>query len=374
MSEDQTKNGEEVAWKMVSKQVEDAEERNKQLPAGQRVVKIGWLCFQLHLKQKTLFILLLAVSIFSAVGFTTFQEQVFNVKDFHYGGWVTLWTLITYFLCALMERIFTNDTVRKAPMKSFCQLAVITFGGMYFTNWSLKYINYTTRIVFKSSKVLPTMFFGTVLQGKKYVLVEYIAATMLIAGISMFSLGDKEGMPNFNFWGIVLITIGVCCDAVTSNFEEKRFFRRENPCSQAEIMYYSSVVGIAYMSIVLAVTGELMKAIMHSLEHWEVVPLIVTSSSLGYVSVSVILLMIKYFGATNTEIVKSSRKVLQILASFLLFPKPPNYKYVVGGLAVVLGIGMLSHYQINNPTEEYNKASVGEPEKEHKDEQNYEKV
>jgi len=373
MSEEGTKGGDGEKVR-TSRRADEPMERNKDLPAGQKVVKMGWLCFQLHLKQRTLFILLLSVSIFSAVGFTTFQEQVFNVKDFHYGGWVTLWTLVTYYLCALFERIYTNDTVRKAPMNSYYQLAVITFGGMYFTNWSLKYINYTTRIVFKSSKVLPTMFFGTLIQGKKYVLVEYIGATMLIAGISMFSLGDKEGMPNFNLLGIALITIGVCCDAITSNFEEKRFFRRENPCSQAEIMYYSSAVGIAYMAFVLAVTGELMEALNHTLDHWEVVPLIVASSSLGYVSVSVILLMIKYFGATNTEIVKSSRKVLQMLASFLFFPKPPNYKYVVGGIAVVLGIGMLSHYQINNPTEEYNKAPAKETDKEHTDEHVYEKV
>lgn len=33
---------------------------------------------------------------------------------------------------------------------------------MYLTNSALMYLNYTTRIVAKSSKVIPTMFLGTV--------------------------------------------------------------------------------------------------------------------------------------------------------------------------------------------------------------------
>ena len=38
---------------------------------------------------------------------------------------------------------------------------------MYFTNWSLEYLNYPTRIMFKSSKVIPVMLAGAVMQGKK---------------------------------------------------------------------------------------------------------------------------------------------------------------------------------------------------------------
>ena len=47
-------------------------------------------------------------------------------------------------------------------------------------------------------------------------------------------------------------------------------------------------------------------------------------------SVTFVLLLIKFYGATNTEIVKSLRKVLSIVLSFAIYPKPLNGKYLAG--------------------------------------------
>jgi adenosine 3'-phospho 5'-phosphosulfate transporter B3 len=56
---------------------------------------------------------------------------------------------------------------RLRPIRNYAILAVSTSAGMYFTNWSLEYLNYPTRIMFKSSKVIPVMLAGAVMQGKK---------------------------------------------------------------------------------------------------------------------------------------------------------------------------------------------------------------
>lgn len=55
--------------------------------------------------------------------------------------------------------------------------------------------------------------------------------------------------------------------------------------------------------------GELWPAVEHSLRHRETVPCICAFSVAGYVTVCLILLIIKSFGATSAEIVKSMRKV-----------------------------------------------------------------
>ena len=36
-------------------------------------------------------------------------------------------------------------------------VSLLAMGGAYFTNMALNYLNYTTRIVFKSCRVLPVM-------------------------------------------------------------------------------------------------------------------------------------------------------------------------------------------------------------------------
>ena len=43
-----------------------------------------------------------------------------------------------------------------------------------------------------------------------------------------------------------LISLGVVCDAVTSNFEEKVFFRTAEPSTHAEVIFYSSLIGTLY--------------------------------------------------------------------------------------------------------------------------------
>ena len=57
---------------------------------------------------------------------------------------------------------------------------------------------------------------------------------------------------------------------------------------------------------------------------------------MGYSSVSFILSLIKYYGATEAEIIKSLRKVMSIVISFVLFPKALNWKYIAGFVAVLI--------------------------------------
>lgn len=64
--------------------------------------------------------------------------------------------------------------------------------------------------------------------------------------------------------------------------------------------------------IVFLHSGEALPAAQHSWEHKKVVPLVLTFSVLGYLAVEFVLLLVQHFGATNAEIVKSSRRVLQV--------------------------------------------------------------
>jgi adenosine 3'-phospho 5'-phosphosulfate transporter B3 len=143
-------------------------------------------------------------------------------------------------------------------------------------------LNYSTRIVFKSSKVVPTMILGTVLQGRRYDMQEYAAAALLVAGVSLFCLGDVAVAPNFHIAGVGLITLALFADAATSNFEEKRFFRIANPVSQAEVIFYSSALSSIAGFAVLLPTRELGPAWEHSRANSVVVPLLSAAAVCGY--------------------------------------------------------------------------------------------
>jgi hypothetical protein len=62
--------------------------------------------------------------------------------------------------------------------------------------------------------------------------------------------GLRQGLPTFNFLGVALVLAGVVCDAVTCNYEETKFFHAHK-CSQAEVVYYSSLLGLGFSIITL---------------------------------------------------------------------------------------------------------------------------
>lgn len=126
------------------------------------------------------------------------------------------------------------------------------------------------------------MILGTVLQGRRYDMQEYAAAALLVAGVSLFCLGDVAVAPNFHIAGVGLITLALFADAATSNFEEKRFFRIANPVSQAEVIFYSSALSSVAGFAVLLPTRELGPAWEHSRANGVVVPLLSAAAVCGY--------------------------------------------------------------------------------------------
>ena len=51
-----------------------------------------------------------------------------------------------------------------------------------------------------------------------------------------------------------------------------------------------------------------------------------------------ILLLIRHYGAANTEVVKSMRKMVSIALSMTLYPKPWDWKYGAGAASTVVGL------------------------------------
>jgi len=310
--------------------------------------KPGWVCerkgpllfgcLPLSDNRPTLFAVLSVGTVFSAIAFSALQEYVFRIPNFRFGGWMTMWMYITYFCCATIERLANQDLGRRGSLQSYVIVAGMAMSGVYLTNWSVAYISYATRMVFKSSKVLPVMLVGAVMMGKRYSVAEVAAAALLAVGLSVFARGDTGDLsesPASSWLGVLLILGAVLADAFTANFEEKHFFRLAEPASSAEVMYYLSFFSLLGSTALTLATGEMSPAALHSLDNPHVVPTIVAFSLMGYLSVAFVLLLIKHFDATVSEVVKSARKVLQVVISFVAFARPLNVYYAVGGACVV---------------------------------------
>lgn len=267
------------------------------------------------------------------------QERVLYVPGFRYTGWLAFLTSFTYMALAMVERVVERDLLRRGSFAEYVKLSFLTMGGMYFTNFSLHYLSYSLRVVFKSSKLVPVMLLGVVYLKKRYTVAQYAAVGLLTAGVVVFTLGDAKGRAFFNPVGIAFIVAGSLSDAMAANYEEKVFFSRMG-CSASEVVLYSSALGSVWALLAEAFTGELLPALRHSWDHLEAVPLMLFASVFGYIAQSGVLLLIKHFGATAAEIVKSCRKVTTILISFMVYGKPWNGYHVAGTLLFVNSVAV----------------------------------
>lgn len=65
------------------------------------------------------------------------------------------------------------------------------------------------------------MIGGVLIQGKKYTVADVIAASLMCVGLVLFTLADSNISPNFDYFGIVLISMALCADAAIGNVQEK---------------------------------------------------------------------------------------------------------------------------------------------------------
>ena len=281
-------------------------------------------------------------ALFAYVAFTMTQEGVFRraTKDFKYGGVVSLCTSLVYCGLAQCERASNGDAPwsRRGDIRDYALLSVMTSGSMYLTNAALSYINYTTRIVAKCSKVIPVMIVGTLMQGRRYGVEDYGMCILLVVGITLFTMGDVDSFPNFDYRGVAYITIALFLESTAGNFEERRFFNLPKPISHCEVVFYVNAIGSVWIALGLFASGELFVSLAHISREPTMLVAICLAAAFGYISVTCILLCLRHYGATNTEVIKAVRKMLSLALSLLVYPKPMGWKYIVGSTATCVAL------------------------------------
>mmetsp|Transcript_723 Transcript_723/g.1976 ORF Transcript_723/g.1976 Transcript_723/m.1976 type:complete len:828 (-) Transcript_723:135-2618(-) len=285
------------------------------------------------------FLVVSALALSGALAFAALQERVLYTPGFQFPGWMTMLTCLAYLFLAGLVRFVTRDFQRFGGLREYMTLSVLTLGGMYLTNWSLNYLSYPIRVVFKSSKIIPVMFMSVVYNQRQYKFSQYLGVALLSLGMIIFTLGDARGKASFDVRGLVLLLVGSMAEALAANYEERRLFNQLG-CSTSEVLFYTFSITSVWNFLICCFSGELMPAVRHSMAFPQTVPIIVAAAVMGFVATTMVLTMIKEFGATVAELVKSCRKISTIAVSFVLYGKPWTLWHVAGGLLFTSSIAV----------------------------------
>jgi adenosine 3'-phospho 5'-phosphosulfate transporter B3 len=210
--------------------------------------------------------LTLALCVFFFFGIhNVLQEAMINTDGFQFGVMLGWMEVLGVTLCSGIERSSLpylgngeNKRGRSAPLMAYPPLTVCLVLSSSLASWSLNYINFPTKVVFRSCKLLPTMIIAVVMgNAKRFTFVEVGSALSVCAGLIIFAAGDWNlSKPQFHPFGLALVTSSVFADAVLPNAQEKLF--RTYDASKSEVMFYTNVFTFIIQTGSAVLSGDLM--------------------------------------------------------------------------------------------------------------------
>ncbi|KAL3800482.1 hypothetical protein HJC23_011719 [Cyclotella cryptica] len=336
----------------------------------------------------------LALCVFFFFGIhNVLQEAMINTDGFHYGVMLGWMEVLGVTLCSGIERsnlpLVGNGEGRRprqAPLIAYPPLTVCLLLSSSLASWSLNYINFPTKVVFRSCKLLPTMIVAVVMgNAKKFSLVEVGSAIAVCAGLITFAAGDWNlSKPQFHPFGLTLVSLSVFADAILPNAQEKLF--RTYDASKSEVMFYTNVFTFMIQTGSATLSGDLMgmfhfimgqnsdngtvrgilavfrkdltnstvnkeillnEDLMHSQHEsdqirYTFLTYVIAYILISHIAVSAHTAVVKKFGGVAAVFVGTARKGMTLVLSFVLFPKESNWRYAVGATLVLGGLTVAS--------------------------------
>lgn len=259
------------------------------------------------------------------------QELIMSLPGFKIGIFLGYLEVLGVCVCSSVERKWSGETVRRAPWSSYIMLCFCLLVSSATSNIALNYINYPTKVVFRSCKLIPTMLIAVSYNKKKVQAFEFFFGCLISGGMVLFALADISVYPNFDFFGIVLVCISVVADAFLPNFQERVF---DHGASRIEVTYFTNVLCLAAMTVTFSLNGDLQNAFSYAFANPRALMLMTIYTFLAYVAITYHMALVKEFGGIVTVLVGNTRKAVTIVLSFVLFPKPLSILYAFGGILV----------------------------------------
>lgn len=209
---------------------------------------------------------------------------------------------------------------------------------------ALQYLSFPAATLFKSFKLAPVMAMGKILGNKSYPQYDYVVALWIGIGITMFMFSTDDMSFGYDYlgekasakWtGVLLLFFFLFFDSFTSQFQS-RMFQRHRDLSIVELMFATSAFSTVLSAITLVHTKELYPAISFVVEHSEIHLHFFMFSCCSTIGQLFIYYTIKNFGAVVFTLIMTTRILLSIALSCVLY----GHKVTATGffgLVVVMG-------------------------------------
>jgi adenosine 3'-phospho 5'-phosphosulfate transporter B3 len=277
----------------------------------------------------------------------------------------------------------------------YVKLSAIVYGATACATRSLSYagVTYVTKVVFKSAKLIPTMIVGVIMdKRKKYGPMEYLSAFLLCLGAAGFCMSpkdfengddgsemnvDDQAQDNGHWIGIALLTTSVFCDALVPNIQQQLMQGNGSASSSARkssedeelelkslvdeeqhdtqtrqeqvaatssglsaqaLMVNTNSIGFSLLLLTTIFRRSFIPILIFSASHPH---FLLMSLAVGIGLGSAVLAyteLIRRSGPTFAVAIATLRKVVTVVLSYIIFPKPMSAMHAISAVLVMGGI------------------------------------
>jgi solute carrier family 35 (adenosine 3'-phospho 5'-phosphosulfate transporter), member B2 len=245
-------------------------------------------------------------------------------------------------VAAIVCRIKHGTVQSSAPLWYFAPCALSNTMSSWSQYQALSFVSFSLQTLFKATKVIPVMIMGFLLKGTTYSAVEYLEAILITGGVATFSLANKDtshqdSEVGFQVTGFLLLCSYVLSDSFTSQWQS-RIYRDYGKIDHYHMMYGVNVSSIIFTVLALVISGDIPKVIEFMLYNpsalWYNVLTAITSTT-GQIA---IFYTIKRFGPVVFTIIMTTRQMMSIVLSTILFGHHISAGGVLGAILVFAAI------------------------------------
>lgn len=222
-------------------------------------------------------------------------------------------------------------------------LVACVFGGTGLPNIAAGWVQYPVKVLFKSSKLIPTMLVSVLMaNSKSFTWAEYAAAALMCMGTAGFSFkpGQADTPSNYVTLGLCLLFLSTICDALASNVQQRLMQKLKVP--PMHLMLKLNSLGALGSILLLAFSGDAGNVIEYAQSDYRLVAYAAGVGSCLGVAVWANTQLINEAGSVVAVGVATLRKVFTMVLSYLIFPKPVTWIHALSLVLVGAGLALSS--------------------------------
>lgn len=244
--------------------------------------------------------------------------------------------VIVALICVRVRKgaFFANNT---APLLAFTPCALSNTVSSWSQYASLKYVSFPVQTVFKSSKIIPVMMMGKLLKGTSYPVGQYAEAALITLGVVIFSIMSKSSNSDAHteILGLVFMVSYIFFDSFTSQWQDRVY----NEYGRPNVDPYQMMLGVNSSAILittagLIITGDFPIVYEFLTVNPEVFKYNIITAITSASGQLCIFYTIKEFGPIVFTIIMTTRQMLSICISAIIFSHTISWKAGIGAALV----------------------------------------